>query len=152
VAVNCLVTAVGMPGFAGVTAMDRSTAAVTVNVVLPDSAPNVAVINDVPAATPVARPLASTVVTDGVPDVHVTVAVISCDVPSEYVPVAVNCLVTAMGIFGFAGDTKIEISVAELETDPVPESPPPLQLVMSATTSKINGILFDIIDAYSWRD
>ena len=66
---------------------------VTVNVVVPDFAPEVAVKTEVPAATPVARPDELTVATDFVPEVQVTDAVISFVVVSEYVPVAVNCVV-----------------------------------------------------------
>jgi hypothetical protein len=58
---------------------------------VPDMLPDVAVITDVPIATPVARPLAFIIVaTPVVPDDQITEAVISCDVPSENVPVAVN--------------------------------------------------------------
>jgi hypothetical protein len=64
--------------------MDTSGAAVTVNSVLPEIVPNVALIVEVPAATPVARPLMlSTVATAVVPDVQVTNVVMSNDVPSE---------------------------------------------------------------------
>jgi len=56
---------------------------VTVSVVLADIVPDVAVMTDVPAETPVARPLEFTVATDVVPDVQVTVAVILFEVPSE---------------------------------------------------------------------
>ena len=42
VAVNCCVPPLAIDGFAGVTAMDTSVAAVTVSVVLPETAPEVA--------------------------------------------------------------------------------------------------------------
>jgi hypothetical protein len=45
-----------MVGVAGVTAIETKTAGVTVSVVLPLTAPSVAEIVDVPAATPAARP------------------------------------------------------------------------------------------------
>ena len=75
---------------AGVTAIDTNVAAVTVNVVLPETLPRVAVMTDEPIPTPVARPLATTVATEVVPEVQVTVVVMFSEVPSEYVPVAVN--------------------------------------------------------------
>ncbi len=68
---------------AGVTAIDCSNAAVTVKVVLPEIVPDVAVMVEVPAATLVARPDELTVTADVLPEIHVTLAVISCDVPSE---------------------------------------------------------------------
>lgn len=80
---NCLVAAGAMLGRAGVTAMDASVADVTVSVVFAVLLPDVAVITEVPAAKPVARPLASMVATPGVPEVQVTNLVISAEVSSE---------------------------------------------------------------------
>jgi hypothetical protein len=79
-----------MDGLTGVTAMDSSVTAVTVSVVLPDALPEVALMTDEPVPTPVAIPPSATVATEVVPDDHVTDAVISREVPSEYLPVAVN--------------------------------------------------------------
>ena len=56
VAVNCSVSPLGTLGLAGVTAIDCRTAAVTVSTVEPVMPPSVALIVDVPVATPVARP------------------------------------------------------------------------------------------------
>ena len=56
VATNCWVVPFAIDGVAGVTAIDTSVAAVTVSVVLPLTAPIVAEMTVVPAATPVARP------------------------------------------------------------------------------------------------
>ena len=61
----------------------RGVAAVTVSVVLPETLPKVAVISDEPAPTPVARPLETTVAAGVVPEVQLTEAVMSLDVPSE---------------------------------------------------------------------
>jgi len=71
-------------GFAGVTAIDCSVGVVTVNVVEPDTAErtNLAVIVVVPAATPVARPLALIVAVAGVAEVQLTDAVRFCVVES----------------------------------------------------------------------
>lgn len=73
----------------------------TVCVVLPEMLPEVALMTAEPAATPLARPPAATVATEVtgnvtgeiVADDQVTEDVMSCDVPSEYVPVAINCFV-----------------------------------------------------------
>ena len=105
VAVICWAAPAAKDGLAGVTAMDWSVAAVTVSVVLPEILPAVAVVSDEPTPTPVARPLATTVATEVVPEVHVTEEVMFRDVPSEYVPVAVNCFVNPAGVDGLAGVT-----------------------------------------------
>jgi hypothetical protein len=83
-------------------------AAVTVSVVLPETLPEVAVMSDEPTPVPVARPLGTIVAAEVVPEVQVTNDVMSRDVPSENVPVAVNCLVRPAGIDGFAGVTAID--------------------------------------------
>ena len=72
VAVNCCVNPGPIDGLAGVTAIDCSTAAVTVSTVDPVTAPNAALIVLVPAATAVANPLLVIVATNGIPDAHVT--------------------------------------------------------------------------------
>jgi hypothetical protein len=75
VAVNCVRVPSGTEAFAGVTAIDSNTGAVTVNVVEPLTPVTVAVIVVIPAAEPVANPptgFSATVVFD---DVHVAVAV-----------------------------------------------------------------------------
>ena len=109
---NCLVRPATTLEFTGVTAIEESVAAVTVKVVFPDLLPDVAVMTAVPAATPVARPVGFIVATLIVPEAQVTDAVISTDVPSEYVPVAVNCLVRPATTLGFTGVTAIDESVA----------------------------------------
>ena len=78
-------------GFAGVTTIDCNVAAVTVSTVEPEIAPDVALIVEVPTPAPVARPAAVIVATGVVPELHVTVLVRFCVVPSLNVPVAVNC-------------------------------------------------------------
>ena len=86
---------------------------VTVNKVLPDTDPEVAVIVDVPTVTLVASPLEIIVSTDVVPEVHVIPVGNTCDVLSEKCPVAINCTVVLGAILGFAGATEIDTSVAE---------------------------------------
>jgi hypothetical protein len=91
VAVNCCVAPLAIAGFAGVTAIDCSVAAVTVRVVEPLIAPDVALIVEFPTPAPVARPVVLIVAVAVVPELHVTVLVRFCVVPSLNVPVAVNC-------------------------------------------------------------
>jgi hypothetical protein len=84
-----------MLGLAGVTVMDASVAEVTVSVADPDMLPDVAVIVAEPAAVEVASPLEPAAVlmvaTPVSEEFQVAVAVKSCVVLSEYVPVAENC-------------------------------------------------------------
>jgi hypothetical protein len=83
-----------MLALAGVIATDTSVAGVTVSVVEPATLPDVAVIDEVPAARQDARPLepAALLIVDTVAfeELQVTDAVSASFVPSEYVPVAVN--------------------------------------------------------------
>ncbi len=126
VAVNCWVVATEMTRLAGVKDMENWPAEFTVRVVLPETVPEVAVIVTVPAELAVARPLRSTVATYGLPELHVTCVVISWAVPSEKVPVAVNCWVAPPSTLGSAGVMAMEDRVAEVTvrvvlTETVPE-------------------------------
>ena len=78
-------------GFAGVTAIDCSVAAVTVSTVEPLMAPEVALIVLVPTPTPVAKPPVVMVAVEVVAEAHVTDAVRFWVLLSLKVPVAVNC-------------------------------------------------------------
>ena len=75
VAVNCCVAPLVIDGFAGVTAIDCSVAAVTVSTVEPLTAPNVALIVEVPTPAPVASPAPLIVAVVVVPEVQVTLEV-----------------------------------------------------------------------------
>src|ERR1700691_2112106 len=81
VAVNCCFSPAGIDGDAGVTAIDVSTAAVTVSVAPPWMVPDVAVITTAPFATLVAKPPLVTVATVAADEVHVAVLVRFCVVP-----------------------------------------------------------------------
>src|SRR5690348_470826 len=95
VAVNCCVVPKATEESAGVIAMERSTAAVTVRVVDPDTLPEVAATVVVPIPTLVARPcdpaVLLTLATLGLLETHCTVVVMFWVEPSVNVPVAVNC-------------------------------------------------------------
>ena len=84
-AVNCWVVPLAMLGLAGVTAIDCSTAAVTVSTVEPVTPPSVALIVEVPGATRgrQARPAALIVATEVVAEAQVTWLVRSCVELSE---------------------------------------------------------------------
>jgi hypothetical protein len=102
-----------MLGFAGVTEIDDRVAEFPVRVVLPAILPEEAVIVVVPAATTEVRPVPLTVATAGFEEVQATSVLILKLVPSEKVPVAVNCWLTPMGMLGFAGVMDMEDKFAE---------------------------------------
>jgi len=103
-----------MLGLAGVTSMEDRVAGVTVRVILPEIAPEVAVMDAAPAATEVPRPVPLTVATDALEEVQVICVVKSRLTPSEYTPEAANCRVTPAGILGLAGVTDMEDRIAEV--------------------------------------
>jgi hypothetical protein len=147
-----------MLGVAGMTASVCSVAVVTVSVVDPERLFDVALTREEPAATAVARPPDVIVATVAVPEVQVTVAVTSCDEPSEYVPVAASCAVTAAGIAGLAGVTAIDCRVGPDELAPL-EPPPPQPDAQSATSNiategatKIPFDLFMLEFPGQWQD
>ena len=89
---NCWVSPAAIDGLAGVTAMLCRVADVTVSTVEPLTSPSVALMLDVPAATPWASPVvAPMVATELVAEAQVTEPVMTAVVASEYVPVATNC-------------------------------------------------------------
>src|SRR5690606_36085152 len=99
----------GTLGFVGVTAIDTNAASSAVNVVDPETAPNVAVMVDVPLeATAMANPPDVIMATAGFEELQVTELVMSNDCPPEYWPVAVNCCVAPLGTLGLAGVTVID--------------------------------------------
>ena len=75
-----------------------------------------AVIVVIPGEMTVARPLLLTVATDGFDELQVTCVVISWAVPSEYVPLAVNCGVNPTCTLGLAGVTVMEERIAAAAT------------------------------------
>jgi len=94
VAVNCCKVPSGMEGFVGVTAIEVTVAPVTVKSAFPKTFPEAAVMVEVPAANPMARPGAPftlMLATAGLPEVHCTEPVMFCVLPSLNVPMAVNC-------------------------------------------------------------
>ena len=82
-AVNCCGFPSGMVGSCGVMAIETRTAAVTVRTVEPVIPPEVALMVDVPVATPAARPVPLTVAVAGVSEAQVALEVRSCVCPSR---------------------------------------------------------------------
>ena len=121
--------------------MPTSVAAETVSVALPVTAPMDALIVVWPCASPVARPTLAaaldTVAKAGLLESQTAWAVRSCVVPSENVPVAVNCWVVPLAIDGAAGETAMALSVAPLtvsEVWPV-TAPTEAEIVVSPVAS-----------------
>jgi hypothetical protein len=108
VAVNCCVAPVASDVVAGVTAIDTNTGAVTVRLVEPPIAPEIAWIVVLPAATPVAKPPLAIVATAVFVELHVTKLVRFAVLASLKTPVAVNCCVTPLAMEAFAGVTAID--------------------------------------------
>lgn len=82
-----------------------------------------------PAATPVASPLAFTVVIAALDELHAADEVTFAVLPSLYVPVAVNCAVPLTCMFALAGVTVIDVRLLGvfvwLVVEELPIWPPP---------------------------
>ena len=119
VAVNCSVFPTGRLVLAGVTAIDWSTAVVTVRPVEPLMLPSVAEIVTGPGETAVAKPallMVAQVVSD---EAQVTWVVKFSVDPLDNVPVAVNCSVSPTGRLVLAGVTAIDWRAAVVTVKPV---------------------------------
>ena len=91
-----------------------------------------------PTVTVVARPVLLMVATDGFDEVQVTCTVISSVVPSEYVPMAMNCRLTPTGMLGAVGVTAMEDRVAAVPVRAVlPEIPPWVAVIIAVPTVKV---------------
>ena len=153
VAVNCWRTPTGKLALDGVTAMEDRVAGIIVRVVLPQMLPEVAEMMEVPTATAVARPMLLTVATDVFDDLQVTCVVISWLVPSEYMPVAVNCWGTIMGMIAEDGVTAMEDRVAGITVRSVlPEMLPEMAVMMdvpaatAVATPLLSTVATDVLD------
>jgi hypothetical protein len=94
--------------------------------VFPLTAPDVAVIVAFPRLRAVTAPLTVIDATALGEELQATVFVMSCVLPSENVPVAVNCRTTLSGIVVAAGVTRMEVRVPVL-TVSVLEAETPLE-------------------------
>src|SRR5580765_1931653 len=124
-AANCKVAPTLMDGFVGAMLMETS-AGWTFSVVAPEILPRIALIDEVPGATPVARPPLLIAATRVLDELQVTLEVIVFVVPSVYVPLATNGTVPPAAIVGLAGVTPMETSagaetVSVVEPGTVPD-------------------------------
>jgi len=98
----------------GVIESEDRFAAFTVKGALPVEEPNAAEIVVVPTLSAVASPLTVIEAMPLADDFQITTLVMSCVVPSENVPNAVNCCAIPNGMFAFCGETAIAVTVAEV--------------------------------------
>jgi hypothetical protein len=124
-AVNCSARPMGSDGLAGVSVIATTTAGVIIKLTSPMMDPKVAPIVVVPTLTPVANPrLPPTllmVATLGSEEAHVTCVVRSCRLPSEKMPVAVNCWVKPTGSDPGGGGGGVSVISIETRTTGVTE-------------------------------
>ena len=118
VAVSCTVVPLAMEGPVGVTAIETSSAGVTVTAVVPETPAKVAVIVVLPTPLPVTRPWLPaelpTAATEGAEEVQVTKAVRFWVVPSEKFPVAISCSLVPLAIEELGGVIVIEVRTADV--------------------------------------
>ncbi len=88
---NCCVSPFAMVAVPGVTARETRAAGLTVMDELAEMPDCVAVTLVLPAESAVTTPVIATAAIPVFADDHATEVVMACDVPSVYVPVAVNC-------------------------------------------------------------
>jgi hypothetical protein len=119
-----------MPGFVGVIEIDASVGGVTASVEEPDILPHDAVTVARPVAAEAAKPLEPSALlmaaTSEGEQLQVAVAVRSCVVLSEKVPMAVNCRRVPSAMLGSVGvtvrDTSIGgVTVSVIEADILPD-------------------------------
>ena len=104
---------------------------VTVKGVLPEVPPKEALMVVLPAATGVTRPLLLIVATEVSDETQVARELRSNVVPSEKLPVAVNCRVICRGMLELAGVTDMDDNVAEVTVRVVvPEVSPKLAVMV----------------------
>ena len=122
----------------------------TVSVVLAETAPEVAAMVVVPAVRAVTRPFPLIVATAVLLEVQVTELVTSCVVPSEKVPMAVNCWVVAPGMVGLVGVTVMEDRLADVTVRVVPPETSPkvaVMIVVPATRPLAKALLSTVATA-----
>ena len=129
VATKAFVKVLGIVAVNGVTAIELNVAGVTVIVAVAVLVPLVAVMTEEPTATPVETPVGKTATTELVPELQITVSLISAVVPSEKVPVAINACKLPIGTVAVKGASAIETNVA-LVTVSVAEPVFPLRVAV----------------------
>jgi len=148
VAVNCCEPPVVTVGAAGVTEIAEIVfvPAVTVKEALAVMPPAAALMVAVPAATAVAKPVASTLATAGLLEVQVTFDTSAPVDPSLYTAFAVNCCVAPTAIDAGVGTTEIDFTVTAPAvtltwSEPVTPSNDAVTIELPAVTPVITPVL-----------
>ena len=136
-AVNCIVCPTLIPEALLLIAIELSPV-VIVRVVDPLIAPEVAVIVTCPPFTGVARPVPLMPATVLAEDAQLTVELMSFDVPSLYLPVAVNCCVDPKAMVDAAGVIAIDVKVPLGGGGVLVELPPQLTKLNISSTATNN--------------
>ena len=111
-ALNCSTVPDANDGLVGVTAIETSDACVTVMAAVPLTDPTVAAIVLFPVLLPFTTPELMTLAVPGTDEIQAAEFVTSCLLPSEYVPVAVNCCCALRERTADAGVNTIETRAA----------------------------------------
>jgi len=124
-AVNLSVVPFSIRGLAGLTVIVVRCAVEIVSPVDPLTEPSAALIVVLPVATLDAKPCALMVAAEGVEELQSTLALMSCELESLKLPVAVYCFVVPTAMVELAGITAIETRVAPVTvSDEVPLTEP----------------------------
>jgi hypothetical protein len=113
IAENCKVVPWAMDAAEGVIEIEVRVGLVTVRTALEETVPEVALIEVLPIAIPIANPCAPFTLifaNEEFAEVHCTTEVRFCVLPSVNVPVAANCTVVPNAIDGLAGETASDTS------------------------------------------
>jgi len=130
---NCSLVVSAIVTLPGVIAIEARSAAFTLAEALPLIVPEAAVMVTVPRFRAVTRPLTVIEATLVFDELQVTMPVTSCVLPSENVPVAVNCCKVPSGRDAFAGVTAIDVKVALVTVSTALDETLPEVAVMFAT-------------------
>jgi len=124
-AVNCRLVPFSIRGLAGFTVIAVRCAVEIVSPVDPLTEPSAALIVVLPVATLDAKPCALIIAAEGLEELQSTLALMSCELESLKLPVAVYCFVVPTAMVELAGITAIETRVAPVTvSDEVPLTEP----------------------------
>jgi hypothetical protein len=121
--------------------MPKNGGTLTLNVVLELTPLEVAVTVVVPVFSPVARPAELTDATSDGADDHTTLELMSFELPSLNVPIALNWAVPCTTRLGDAGVTEIEDSCEPLPPVPLLLLPPPHPVKRPEISKRTNAVL-----------
>ena len=138
IAWNCWLVNCAIFPFSGRIVMEDNVASWTLTVVLPLIEPEVAEIVREPRVKAAANPPGLIDAMVSFEDAQVTVPVMSCVLPSENVPVAVNCWTVPRTRAGFAGVMAIETRIAWVTVRVLdPDTPDSVALMVAEPVARL---------------